>query len=331
MKSENKIMNIKTVTVDLTRITEKDEKWFKCDNEIIDIMMRHLSPTEFKVYMLILRKIIGWDNKEYDEIAMSQIMKFTGLSMNTAKKAIEGLININLIKMVASHTTTKGKVFALCKGKVYFDIEIQENDLDSRVSKFDSQDTNRVSKFDSPECQQLTLQKTLKDIPKQSLTKDSEIKISYSDNYLKDIEVIRDNTTKRMKVIDKLYIKYCKAVKLFGQDHVSNAILGYACDDFFKKDSVAAGKWNFEKLLNNETNLDMFALKGEKIKPKINFPSDSEIKADPKSMAFKIRTDFTYVEIKNNLPEVFEQWKDKSFFTGIFEKLIIDHIGKLNE
>jgi len=63
---------------------------------ICDIHMRDLSGAEFKVLSLIARKTFGAD-KETEAIGYTEICEFTGLTRQTAIRAIRSLINKDLI------------------------------------------------------------------------------------------------------------------------------------------------------------------------------------------------------------------------------------------
>ena len=250
----HKTENMNTENIQILVDQGKAREFCMIHNNIFDHLMKTLKPTEFTVLMVAIRKIHGFDKKS-DKISISQFSEYTGLANRTVCNSLRVLIELGLL--VKLSTDYK-------KGNEYT--------LNSYARKSQPKPNSQIKlckKVTAPMQESHTQETHLNtDSKSKDLTRNKpETKVSYSEHYLKDIEVIRDNTTKRMKVIDKLYVKYCRAVKLFGQDHVSNAILGYSCDDFFKKGAPAQGKWNFEKLLNNETNLDMFAVKGENIKP----------------------------------------------------------------
>lgn len=162
-----------------------------------------------------------------------------------------------------------------------------------------------------------------------------ETKVPYSQNFKDDIQFIRDSTSlqfrnkteKQVDKINKFYNLYKTSIDMTDQETVSRAIRGYAkANCFFTGD--AKGKWNFEKLLRNDNSLDKWAVAGQDIiiKEKLIFPCLAEIRKDPKGTAFKIRTDFTYIEIRKQMPTVFEEWKNENFFTGIFEDLIFRYL-----
>jgi phage replication O-like protein O len=74
-------------------------------NAFIDFEMKRVSGNSTKAFLMISRKTIGW-HKEVDRIALSQIIKFCGFTRNTARKAIEELLSLNLVIM---ERTGKGK------------------------------------------------------------------------------------------------------------------------------------------------------------------------------------------------------------------------------
>jgi len=65
-------------------------------NRFIDEYMNQVSPAATKIYLTICRKTIGW-HKDTEDISLSQIMKLTGLSKNTALRATDELENFDLI------------------------------------------------------------------------------------------------------------------------------------------------------------------------------------------------------------------------------------------
>lgn len=230
---------------------EGAKQYCQIHNNVFDKLQKTLKPSEFSVLLIAIRKISGF-SKTSDKIAISQFMEYTGLSNKTVCNSIKVLIERGLLVKL-SIDYKKGNEYS----------------LNSYVKISQPNSIELCKKVTAPMKELHTQETHLNtDSKSKDLTRNKpETKVSYTEHYLKDIEVIRSNTTKRLKDLTKLYPKYIKAVKLFDQDHVSNAILGYSCDKFFQKGGEAQGKWNFEKLLNNETNLDMFAVKGENIKP----------------------------------------------------------------
>lgn len=65
-------------------------------NSVIDTLMRELSPAEFKVFIVVCRKTIGW-HKLTDEISITQFMEITGLSNKGVINAIRSLESQGLI------------------------------------------------------------------------------------------------------------------------------------------------------------------------------------------------------------------------------------------
>lgn len=60
------------------------------ENVVLDRLMAILSPSEFKVYMAIYRKTIGWGDV-VDCLSTSQIMKLTGLSNRVVIQCVKSL------------------------------------------------------------------------------------------------------------------------------------------------------------------------------------------------------------------------------------------------
>ncbi|WP_294967044.1 replication protein [Sulfurimonas sp.] len=73
---------------------------FQIPNIIIDEYLHTLSDFELRVYLIIIRKTKGW-HKEKDNIAISQFIKLLKIKdPRTIKKAIKGLVKLNLIKKI---------------------------------------------------------------------------------------------------------------------------------------------------------------------------------------------------------------------------------------
>ncbi|HOV12655.1 MAG TPA: replication protein [Spirochaetota bacterium] len=75
----------------------------KIPNNFIDEWLLKLSGTATKVFLVILRKTIGW-HKESDVISISQIEKYSGLSENSVLAGLKELKLFNLIE-----TTKEGR------------------------------------------------------------------------------------------------------------------------------------------------------------------------------------------------------------------------------
>lgn len=67
-------------------------------NIIIDEVMKDLTPAEFKVFIVICRKTLGW-HKLSDQISISQFMDLTKLSNKGVINAQNSLASKGLIKM----------------------------------------------------------------------------------------------------------------------------------------------------------------------------------------------------------------------------------------
>lgn len=66
-------------------------------NVVIDDLAAKLSDSAFKIYVVLIRKTKGWEQKR-DAIAISQFCELTGKSKPTVIKALDELINLGLIK-----------------------------------------------------------------------------------------------------------------------------------------------------------------------------------------------------------------------------------------
>lgn len=66
-------------------------------NVVIDDLASKLSDSAFKIYVVLIRKTKGWEQKR-DAIAISQFCELTGKTKPTVIKALDELINLGLIK-----------------------------------------------------------------------------------------------------------------------------------------------------------------------------------------------------------------------------------------
>lgn len=72
-------------------------------NELFDTHLKHLTPSELKLILIILRQTYGWINKATgtrktrDRISHSQFITKTGLSRRVISKALSSLQSKNLI------------------------------------------------------------------------------------------------------------------------------------------------------------------------------------------------------------------------------------------
>ncbi|KAA6208114.1 hypothetical protein F1968_11050, partial [Avibacterium paragallinarum] len=69
---------------------------FQLPNSVVDDLIRDLTGSELKCYLVIVRKTKGW-NKEYDAISISQLMEVTGLSNRAVIDACNRLTEIGLL------------------------------------------------------------------------------------------------------------------------------------------------------------------------------------------------------------------------------------------
>jgi len=75
-------------------------------NVVFDYWLPRLKPSEFTVLLCLCRKLFGW-HKTSDFISVSQIVKATGLTKNTALKSIESLIEHGLV-LRQHHSNERG-------------------------------------------------------------------------------------------------------------------------------------------------------------------------------------------------------------------------------
>lgn len=69
-------------------------------------LMSYLTGNEVKCYLVIVRKIFGW-NKKTDRISKSQIMSITGLGEATVESCMESLVHFGLVLRVAENNPNK--------------------------------------------------------------------------------------------------------------------------------------------------------------------------------------------------------------------------------
>lgn len=79
-------------------------------NVVIDDLAAKLSDSAFKIYVVLIRKTKGWEQKQ-DAIAISQFCKITGKSKPTVIKGLDELCNLGLIKK--TRFTKYGNEYAL--------------------------------------------------------------------------------------------------------------------------------------------------------------------------------------------------------------------------
>lgn len=85
----------------------------KLANNIVDDYMCLMSPSVFKVVVVVVRKTVGW-NKKADSISLTQFEKITGLSRKTVVAAIKEAVSSGWIDQKAHKNTFKyslGQIF----------------------------------------------------------------------------------------------------------------------------------------------------------------------------------------------------------------------------
>ena len=99
-------------------------------NIILDSCSRLLSPNEFLILMLIVRKTVGW-HKSIDTISLTQFMKCTNLSRNTCIKAIKKLTNDGFITALSvNHLGTIYRLEPIEKIQMIVDSKIRDTRSD---------------------------------------------------------------------------------------------------------------------------------------------------------------------------------------------------------
>lgn len=83
----------------------KSPNYTQVPNELFDEWMLKLTPAEFKIIMKICRNTFGWQ-KEKDQISISQINKYTGLSRVSICSGIKKLEEYDLIECHRSNNKT---------------------------------------------------------------------------------------------------------------------------------------------------------------------------------------------------------------------------------
>jgi len=71
---------------------------FQCPNEYVDEFCAQLNSTEFKILIILVRKIFGW-NKTSDRVSYEQLMSLTGIrDRNTIARGLKKLCELKLIE-----------------------------------------------------------------------------------------------------------------------------------------------------------------------------------------------------------------------------------------
>lgn len=91
---------------------------FQVPNALVDKAMRHLSGSELKCYLLIVRKTLGW-HKKVDRISISQFMEDTGLSNRVVIAACENLTKYKLIECTKDENGNKFFSVNFCQLDTY--------------------------------------------------------------------------------------------------------------------------------------------------------------------------------------------------------------------
>jgi phage replication O-like protein O len=68
----------------------KGMKFTAIPNEILDVLLPHLKPSELKVLLVIIRKTYGW-HKRKDWISINQFVSMTGLSSKSVSSSLQTL------------------------------------------------------------------------------------------------------------------------------------------------------------------------------------------------------------------------------------------------
>lgn len=65
-------------------------------NDFLDNYLHKISSKATKIFLVISRKTIGW-HKQSDRITLTQIIKISGLTINTVKSGIQELDKLDMI------------------------------------------------------------------------------------------------------------------------------------------------------------------------------------------------------------------------------------------
>lgn len=159
------------------------------ENVVFDKLMATLKDSEFKVFMAIYRKTIGW-GKVTDSISTSQLMELTGLSNRVVIQSVKSLKSKSLIEVESgSRNVNKIKLIVknICGNSTY--------DEKSQVTKSNkSPMTNSHSTYDEKSHTKENINKLTKEREhalKKSETENSKSQEVYSEEFKPDLEILK--------------------------------------------------------------------------------------------------------------------------------------------
>lgn len=200
-------------------------------NIILDSCSRFLSPAEFMILMLIIRKTVGW-HKSIDTISLTQFMKCTNLSRNTCIKVLKKLIKDGFITaLTVNHSGTIYRLEPIERIQEIVDSKIRDSQSDEQKEhdSYDSKcdpvnDVNHASSIVGP-------------LQVQELNTHKEIQINYKNNInnveksLLDLLTIPANVSveKLSQFIDMRKSKN-NPLSLFGAQNLLEKLTSYGGD-----------------------------------------------------------------------------------------------------
>ncbi|MEE6030460.1 replication protein [Avibacterium paragallinarum] len=194
---------------------------FQLPNSVVDDLIRDLTGSELKCYLVIVRKTKGW-NKEYDAISISQLMEVTGLSNRAVIDACNRLTEIGLLtrqkgargvnvftpnlckKFTSEESSPVKKVHSTCEEsspvkKVHSTCEESSQDP---VKKVHTQNNNKN-----------TTQNNNKKINKKSSIEQSEFELCFADFW--QAGLVKVNRAKALKSFSTAFKSSGKSIREF--------------------------------------------------------------------------------------------------------------------
>ena len=228
-------------------------------NVVIDDLAAKLSDSAFKIYVVLIRKTKGWEQKR-DAIAISQFCELTGKSKPTVIKALDELCNLALIKK--TRFTKYGNEYELNLSFSH----------DGVFVKFTSKKSLLVKKFDI-KSKEILLLKVKKFDTQQTLSKDTikntninkgekaEVKKFDTEKFDSDISNVFSFWKSVFNKADrtKLEGKRLTAIKArlkegYSADEIKTAIRNVSKSQWH----IDNGQTDIELICRNQINLDKY-------------------------------------------------------------------------
>jgi phage replication O-like protein O len=211
-------------------------------NYFIDKIMNKVSGNATKIFLSIARKTIGW-HKETDMISQTQLKILTGLSINSIKKSIKELKDIDIIK---TERLGKGKNI-----KTFFEINYDISNFN--ISNIDTLKADNMSKIDTINALNVSNIDTTKDNIKENKIKESDDKSSSS--YKKIYNEYLLKIYKDQSIINDLIFKSTKEIKqhaMFIKRFESEAACRQFLDVAIKDKWICETKGLLPSILNSQ-------------------------------------------------------------------------------